>query len=149
LTIPIVSVGSLTGDPSFAAAAVPADAAALAVGAVGRLEPELVLLLVAGVLAVVLVPAAAALAVLLEDGAALLLALLLLLLLPQLAAIRPAPANAHATNLPRLNTPRLNIDSILGPPKFVPIKRSLEFSISLQVTALVKRWFPTRAGERP
>jgi hypothetical protein len=104
--MPIVSWGSLTGGPSFAAAFWPAAAADAAVGAVGRLEP----LLLAGVEVVVLV--AAALVVVLEDGAAALL-LLLLLLLPQPATIRAAAANAHAANLPRLN-----IDSILGPPSF-------------------------------
>jgi hypothetical protein len=106
----------LVGDPSLVAAVLPAAAAELTVGAVGKLEPELVLLLAAGVLAVVL----AAAVVVLEDAAALLV-LLLLLLLPQPATIRAAAANAHAANLPRLNN-----DSILGPPKFVcslPIKR--------------------------
>ena len=98
----------MTGDPSFAAAALPAADADSTVGAVGRLDPEDVLLLAAGVLAVVL----AAAVVVLEDAAALLV--VLLLLLPQPATIRAAATNAHAANLPRLN-----IDSILGPPRFV------------------------------
>jgi hypothetical protein len=104
--MPIVSWGSLTGGPSFAAAFWPAATADAAVGAVGRLEP--VLLLFAGVLAVELVAAAAVLV--LEDDAALLL-LLLLLLLPHPATITAAAANADTANLPRLN-----INSILGPP---------------------------------
>jgi hypothetical protein len=97
LTIPIVSWGSLTAAPSFAAAFSPAADAEAAVGAVGRLE--LVLLPAAGVLAVVLAGAAA---VLVELGAAALLALLLLLLLlPHPATITAAVASAHAANLPR------------------------------------------------
>ncbi|MGA8718557.1 MAG: hypothetical protein WB557_11165 [Solirubrobacteraceae bacterium] len=110
MTIPTVSWGSLTAAPSFAAAFSPAADAEAAVGAVGRLE--LVLLLAAGVLAVVL----AAAVVVLEDAAAL---LVLLLLLPQPATIRAAAANAHAANLRRLN-----IDSILGPPRFVRLDQS-------------------------